>query len=310
LRITRTILAAIVWFGIALWVVAALIVLSLFPSTTPLAVNLIERIVTVAAIWLIAALIDRIADVVIQRFFLVWSKAGPAQDVTRRTLRTPTIVAAVGGFKSLVIYFVAALLTLSEIGFSSFSVLAVGGIAAVALGLAAQNLVLDFVNGFFVLTEDQYAVGDYVAIGTYQGLVESMSLRILKVRNDEGSLVTIPHGLARIVVNQTRDWSRVDYRIAVGAGTDADEALELLRSTIEEMAAEPEWRDAITAIEFSGVQSFSRMGMVLRARVKTAPGEQWRVSRELHRRVGRALQAAGIELGVDLTGPVAAMMPE
>jgi len=309
LRMATASLGLIVWIALATWVVAILVVLSLFPNTTPLAVDLIDRTIAVVVIWIVALVANRVADVVIGRFFLAWSKAGPFDDIPRRTLRTPTIVAAIGGFKSVAIFFVAALLTLGQLGFSALSVLALGGAVAVGFGLAAQNLVLDFVNGFFVLTEDQYAIGDNVVIGANKGLVEYMSLRIVRLRDDEGSVVTIPHGLARIVVNQTRDWSRTDYRVTVATGTDAEQALDLLLETIATMRAEPDWGEAIKEVEFSGVQSISRLGIVLRVRIKTEPGEQWKISRELHRRVVAAFAAAGIDLGLDPGTPVAAPTP-
>jgi len=305
MRLARSGLAAIVLFAIALWVVATLVVLSLFPATMPLAVDLVERVIAIVAILVVAALLSRLADVLVQRFFLAWQNVGPQDERMRRALRTPTIVSAVTGFGTVLVYFIAILAALSQLGFSALSVLAVGGIVAVAFSLAAQNLMLDFVNGFFVLVEDQYAVGDFVVIGAHSGRVEYVSLRIVRIRDDEGGVVTIPHGQAKVVVNQSRHWSRVDYRVTIAASADVDRALEVLRSTIAELAADAEWREAGLELEFLGVQGISRMGVVLRARVRTGPGEQWRVARELHRRMSAAFGASKIELGVDPASPVA-----
>ncbi len=220
LRLLRSGLAAIVWTGLGSWIIGVLVVLSLFPATMPLAFELIERVVAIVAILVAAALLNRIADVVIQRSFLAWQNGGLPKERTRRALRTPTIVGAINGSSSTVVYFIAGLAILSQLGFSALSVLAVGGIAAVSLSLAAQNLIQDVVNGFFVLFEDQYAVGDFIMIGGHEGLVEYVSLRIVRIRDDRGSVVTIPHGQARIVVNESRHWSRVDYRVTIAAGAD------------------------------------------------------------------------------------------
>jgi small conductance mechanosensitive channel len=305
LRVLRSGLAAIVWTGVALWVVAILVVMSLFPATTPLALELVERVVAIAAILVVAALLNRIGDIVVQRSFLAWQNNAPPEERTRRALRTPTIVGAVNGFSGTVVYFIAGLAILSQLGFPALSVIAVGGIAAVALSLAAQSLIQDVVNGFFVLFEDQYAVGDFVVIGAHEGLVEYVSLRIVRIRDDRGGVVTIPHSQARIVVNESRHWSRVDYRVTVAAGADVERALAIVRSTIETLATDPEWTEAAIELEFIGVQSISRLGIVVRARVRTAAGEQWRVSRELYRRIAAEFSKAEIQLGVDPVTAVA-----
>lgn len=305
LRVLRSGLAAIVWSGVALWVVATLVVMSLFPATTPLALELVERVVAIAAILVVAALLNRIGDIVVQRSFLAWQNNAPPEERTRRALRTPTIVGAVNGFSGTVVYFIAGLAILSQLGFPALSVIAVGGIAAVALSLAAQSLIQDIVNGFFVLFEDQYAVGDFVVIGAHEGLVEYVSLRIVRIRDDRGGVVTIPHSQARIVVNESRHWSRVDYRVTVAAGADIERALAIVRSAIETLATEHGWTEAGIDLEWIGVQSISRLGIVVRARVRTAAGEQWRVSRELYRRIAAEFSKAEIQLGVDPVTAVA-----
>jgi moderate conductance mechanosensitive channel len=305
LRVLRSGLAAIGWTGVAFWVVGILVVMSLFPATMPLAVELVERVVAIAAILVIATLVIRIGDIVVQRAFLAWQNNAPPEERTRRALRTPTIVGAVNGFMGTVVYFIAGLAILSQLGFPALSVIAVGGIAAVALSLAAQSLIQDVVNGFFVLFEDQYAVGDFVVIGAHEGLVEYVSLRIVRIRDDRGGVVTIPHSQARIVVNESRHWSRVDYRVTIAAGADVERALAIVRSAIETLAKDPEWTEADIELEFIGVQSISRMGIVVRARVRTAAGDQWRVSRELYRRIAAEFSKAEIALGVDPVTAVA-----
>ena len=234
-------------------------------------------------------------------FFVVETDRSGRADLAERVEdgRLKPIVGAVNGFSVAVVYFIAGLAILSQVGFPALSVLAVGGIAAVALSLAAQSLIQDVVNGFFVLFEDQYAVGDFIVIGGHEGLVEHVSLRIVRIRDDRGGVVTIPHGQARIVVNESRNWSRVDYRVTIAAGADVERALAIVRSAIETLATDPEWKEADIELEFIGVQSISRLGINLRARVRTGAGDQWRVSRELYRRIAAEFSKAGIPLGVD-----------
>jgi small conductance mechanosensitive channel len=205
---------------------------------------------------------------------------------------------AVVAITSFIVYFIAILTTLSLTGISAGSVLTLGGLVALAVSLAAQNLVRDFLNGFLVLVEDQYVVGDYVMIGNRSGLVEHMSLRVVQLRDAAGNLVTIPHSLATEVVNCSRNWSRVDYRIAIDAEADSAHAVGILRDTVEALAADREWRGAISdPVEWVGIDAVSSAGIVLRASVKTAPLRQFEIRRELNARMIEALRTAGIALG-------------
>ena len=104
---------------------------------------------------------------------------------------------------------------LSVLGVPTSSVLTFGAVAALALSLAAQGLIKDLVNGFLILCEDQYAIGDWIAVGDADGLVENMNLRITQIRTTEGRLITIPNSLISQVENLTRSWSRVDFRVSV-----------------------------------------------------------------------------------------------
>ena len=282
------------WFGAGTW--AAL----LFPQTTPLGRTFLKNGFSIALIWIGTAVIDRVSAIAIGRLPLLWDMrhfASP-EERTRQTLRVPTIVRALSGFKTFVLLFIAVLATMTQIGIPVGSVVTIGGVTAIAVSLATQNLIRDFVSGFLVLAEDQFVVADFVTINGFSGLVERLTLRMVQIRDGSGSLVTISHSSATSVVNHSRNWSRVDYAVSIEPTADVAHAIEIIRSTIAQIEADAEWKDTIVdPVEWIGVDALSRDGIVIRARIKTAPLRQFALQRELNFRIGRAFGEAKIGLG-------------
>jgi small-conductance mechanosensitive channel len=298
LRATRGVLIwglVLLWFGGLVWA------LSLFPETTPLGETIFHRATRIAFTWIAAALLIRIVAIVvghITRAYADHAKRLRTDEGARQLLRAPTIANTIVGITQFVVYFFAILASLSLLGISTASVLTLGGLVALAISLAAQNLVRDFLNGFLVLVEDQYVVGDHITVGNWSGLVEHMSLRVVQLRDNAGNLVTIPHSAATEVVNSSRLWSRVDFRIAVDAAADQNRAVEILRRTVGDLAADPKWRATVVEpVEWVGIDAVSTAGIVLRASIKTAPLRQFEIRRELNARMVGALRDAGIALG-------------
>ena len=200
----------------------------------------------------------------------------------------------------MIIVFVAILGGMGALGVTNNTVLTFGGIAALGVTFAAQNLLRDLLNGAFVLIEDQYVVGDYVIVDQWSGVVEHMSLRVVQLRDSSGSLITIPHGQVTQVVNCSRNWSRVDYRVPIDARADITAAIDVVRKTLVALAAEERYGDwMLDPIELIGVDSMSATGVVLRASIKTAPLRQFELKREINARVLKGLREAGIALGLD-----------
>jgi small-conductance mechanosensitive channel len=288
-------LLLLAWFGAFGWAI------SLFPEATPLAARLTQSAFGVTATLLVAALLNRILDVVIDRAAAAWgtNSFSNSDDRARQLLRIPTAARAVAGFKTFALVFFAVLATLGQLGLPIGSVVTIGGLTAVALSLAAQNFVRDFVNGTLVLVEDQYVVGDYVTINSNSGIVERLTLRMVQLRDASGNLVTLPHSSVTTVINQSRNWSRVDYRVPVDPAADLPRAIDAVRGAIEELANEPQWRDVVLGpIEWIGLDALSRDAAVVRASVRTAPLRQFELRREINARVGAAFHRENIALGV------------
>jgi small conductance mechanosensitive channel len=271
-----------------IWLAATTWALSLFPQTTPLAHIVARRAIAVIAILIFAGLAIRVLDVAITRWagWQFGTFASP-EERSRALLRGPTISSSVAGFSRFAVTFLAALLVLSQIGIPVGSVVTIGGVAAIAVTLAAQNFVRDFIGGFLVLFEDQYVVGDFITVNGTSGLVENLSLRMVQIRDASQNLITIAHGSVAMVRNESRYWSGLDYKVSIDLHADALKAMELVKAAIEPPAA----------IEWIGLDALDRDYVTIRASIKTEPLQQFQLRRDLNERVYRAFTEAGIAFG-------------
>jgi len=221
------------------------------------------------------------------------------QDVTsifpeRRRQRAEAIGSVLRSTATALVFSIAALMILSELGVDLAPLLASAGIAGVALGFGAQSLVKDLIAGLFMLLEDQYGVGDVVDVGQASGVVEAVGLRITTIRDGQGVLWYIRNGEIVRVGNKSQGWSMTMVDVPIGFA-DVDEATAVLRDAAAGMADDEAWRDdLLEGPEVLGVEQITAEGAVLRTTVKTNSEAQWRVGRELRRRLSEALAGAGI----------------
>lgn len=198
---------------------------------------------------------------------------------------------------SVVIFAVAAMLVMSELGISIAPVLATAGVAGIAIGFGAQSLVKDYFSGLFLLLEDQIRQGDVVQIAGIGGLVEEVTLRYVRLRDFEGHVHFVPNGEIKIVTNRTRDYAQALIEVGVAYREDTDEALAVMRAVGEEMRADAAWRARILDdVEIVGVERWADSAVILRCRLKVVGIEQWNVRREFLRRLKKAYDARGIEI--------------
>lgn len=205
-----------------------------------------------------------------------------------------TLSSIVRNFVKYVVYFVAAIIILEEIGVRTSSVLATAGIGGLAVGFGAQNLVKDVISGFFILFEDQFAVGDFVTIGDVTGTVEEIGLRITKIRGFKGELNIIPNGQVAKVTNFTRGNMLAIVDVSIAYEADIDTAIEIMRKVSSEYASHSE--DVAEEPQVMGVVELGNSGVVLRLSAKTLPMKQWGVERELRKRIKQAFEENGIEI--------------
>lgn len=175
--------------------------------------------------------------------------------------------------------------------------LASAGVAGLAVSLAAQSLIKDFIGGFLILVEGQYRVGDVIQVGDKTGSVERVTLRATYVRDVNGSLHIIPNGEVRVVTNVTRDWSRAMVDVGVAYEEDMDRALGVLKQAAAAFAADPELGpQLLEPPQVLGPLSLGDWAVTVRVMVKTPPGEQWGVAMELRKRILAACEREGISL--------------
>jgi small conductance mechanosensitive channel len=206
---------------------------------------------------------------------------------------------------SAVIFGVAVMMMLDKVGINLAPLLASAGIAGIALGFGAQNLVRDFLSGIFMMLEDQYGVGDIVDLGEASGTVEAVGLRITTIRDAHGVVWYIRNGEVIRVGNKSQGWAVVNVDVPVPFGTDVEHVQRIMQKAANGLAAEDEWKpDLLAPPEALGVEQITASGMMLRTTVKTTSDAQWRVARELRGRLTEALDEAGVASGMSAPAPV------
>jgi small conductance mechanosensitive channel len=197
----------------------------------------------------------------------------------------------------IVIFFIAILTILGELGIQLGPLLATAGIGALAIGFGAQGLVKDVISGFFIILENQYRIGDAIEVAGVSGLVESVSLRKTVLRDLEGRVHTVPNGEIKVVSNLSKEWSRAVVDIGISYRDDVDHIIDLLGQIGRELAGEEPYQSAILeSPQILGVERFGESQLVIRMIVKTMPLKQWEVGRELRRRIKNRFDEKGIQI--------------
>jgi small conductance mechanosensitive channel len=203
-------------------------------------------------------------------------------------LRTLTLV----GLWSIVV-----VICLSQLGFDVRPILAGAGIVGLAVGFGAQYLVRDVIAGFFLVLEDQVRVGDVAVVNGTGGLVETVTFRTIVLRDLAGTVHIFPNGSVTTLANMTKDWSGYVVDVEVGYREDLDRIVALMRRVAEELRQDPAHGPSIIEpIEIFGVDAFKDASVVIKARLKTRPIQQWTVGREYRRRLLLAFAAENIEI--------------
>jgi moderate conductance mechanosensitive channel len=204
---------------------------------------------------------------------------------TLREKRGRTISQLLRSVGRVVIVTIALLLTFN-VFINIAPILAGAGILGLAISFGAQSLVRDIISGFFILLENQFAVGDVIEVAGKSGVVEKMTLRVVVLRDLEGTMHVIPNGEMKVVSNKTRGWSRAVVDISVPYTEDVDRALSVVRDEAAQFSTDRTWGLQLDGpIEVLGVESMTDNAVIIRTLLKTQPGSQWNVAREFRRRL-------------------------
>uniref|UniRef100_UPI002811550A mechanosensitive ion channel family protein n=1 Tax=Streptomyces sp. TaxID=1931 RepID=UPI002811550A len=229
----------------------------------------------------------------------------------RRRQRSQAIGSVLRSVASFVILGTAALMVLGTFQINLAPLLASAGVAGVAIGFGARNLVTDFLSGVFMILEDQYGVGDTVDAGVASGEVIEVGLRVTKLRGDSGEIWYVRNGEVKRVGNLSQGWATANVDVTVRADEDLDKVRDTLSEVAEKMGKEEPWNELLWGpIEVLGLDSMLLDSMVVRVSGKTMPGKSLTVERELRWRIKRAFDAAGIRIVGGATAPVEGEAPD
>ncbi len=282
-----------------LWLQWVSFTLFLFPYTRRLGLQLAGTPFSLLFIWLGITVAIKITDFLVDLLFIFWE-----EDLSfihglseRQTLRVPTIASALKSVVAVILIGIGIILSLQTLNIPIVPILTTASILGVGVSFGSQHMVKDIISGVINLINDSYAVGDRVIIGADDGHVEHLNLFVTKLRNINGDLITIPNGLVGIVKNQTKDWSRVDFHVEVNYETDVKKALIVLQEVADSLCSDPQWQKLILEPpDLKGIEALSHQGITLRVCLKTVPGKQWSVGRELRLRLNETFSQAGIEI--------------
>lgn len=245
------------------------------------------------------------AVIIVVAFAVYWLAASAGRRYVRRmtdlgherAARAGTLWTVLRRVVLLVIIFTTVLFIFTVWDWSLAPFLGVGTVLAAALGFGAQDLVKDFLSGFFILLEDQFHVGDVVTIAGTSGVVEDIQLRVTLLRDLEGNLHFVPNGHITVTSNFTSKFAQPVIDVGVAYETDVDRALAVFQDELEKMASDPDFGHLITEPpEILGVNELADSAVVLRARLTTVAMERWAVRREALKRVKKRFDAEGISI--------------
>jgi small-conductance mechanosensitive channel len=254
----------------------------------------LRAMLRVLGIWLLAWLAWRVVRLTAHRIEQAVDD-GDDSITTLREKRGRTISQLLRSVGRVVIVTIAILLSFN-VFINIAPILAGAGILGLAISFGAQSLVRDIITGFFILLENQFAVGDVIEVAGKSGVVERMTMRVVVLRDLEGTMHVIPNGEMKVVSNKTRGWARAVVDISVPYTEDVDRILSVVRDEAAQFSTDSTWGLQLDGpVEVLGVESMTDSSVVIRTLLKTQPGSQWNVAREFRRRLINRFSREAIE---------------
>ena len=221
----------------------------------------------------------------------------PPERSARHAQRVETMGSLLKSISTGVISTLVVVMVISELGYDIAPLIAGAGILGVAVGFGSQALVKDFLSGIFLIVEDQFGVGDEIDLGEAYGIVEAVSLRVTRLRDINGAVWYVRNGEILRVGNMSQNWARTVLDVPVGYAEDLTRVKRVLGEVARDLAADEEIGPKVLAEpDVKGVQSLDPDAVLVRLMIKTRPGEQWAVSRELRERIKERFDVEGIEI--------------
>ncbi len=238
------------------------------------------------------ALINRLKGVLLKR--MVYREEEPDMEAEKRL---NTLMGVLRKIISVVVWTIFIMIFLEKININIIPILSAAGIVGLAVGFGAQELVRDFISGFFILLEDGIRAGDVVTLNGTTGTVEKMELRTITLRDSMGVVHIFQNGKVNTISNMTKGWSAVRFDIGVAYKENLAKVMEVMQQVGDEMYAEDEYKtNMLASVEVSGLNNFGDSALEIRARIRTRPGKQWGIGREYRKRLKEAFDTHNIEI--------------
>jgi small-conductance mechanosensitive channel len=256
-----------------------------------------ERAPKLLVILVLAFIFVRLLGLMTRKLVAFTESGSSRGPVRAQQVRTITgVVRSVGVV--LIVFFAGMAVLKDSFQINIEPLLASAGIAGVAIGFGAQTIVKDMINGFFILVENQFDVGDTIRAAGVTGAVEEVTLRRTTLRDGDGTLHIIPNGAIQVVSNTTRDWSQVTLHVSADYSENSDRVVQLLQETAKEFYADPAFKDDVVAEpEVPGIERVRGNEVDYLILVKVRPGKQYGVARDLRRRIKLSFEKNNIKAG-------------
>ncbi|HYW97058.1 MAG TPA: mechanosensitive ion channel family protein [Bacteroidales bacterium] len=249
-------------------------------------------IVLIIAMRITRALIGRTKKIIIKRSE---DEEGHADLETEK--RINTLMSIVHGVLKIILWAIFIMIFLKKIGMDIGPIIASAGIIGLAVGFGAQELVRDFISGFFMLLENQVRTGDVAIINGTGGLVEKIEMRTITLRDLSGVVHVFQNGKINTLSNMTKEWSAMVFDVGVAYKEDVETVIGVIKDVGEELRNDPDFTAKILEpIEVFGLDQFGDSAIVVKARIKTKPGDQWTVGREFRKRLKKVFDGKNIEI--------------
>ena len=254
----------------------------------------LRLVASLVGVLLMAFVLRHVVNRLLRRFFAGVSGRAPSVEERRRV---ETVGKVMRRTSSALIMVAAVLVMLNQLGVSIAPILGAAGVVGIAVGFGAQSLVKDVFAGFFLLVENQVRVGDVVEIAGKSGVVEQLSLRRTKLRSYDGSVHYVSNGLITTVTNMSTEFAFAVIDIGVAYREDIDRVFAVMRETAEALRQSPDFGPKIIdGVDIAGVDQWAESAVMIRARIRTQPLDQWSVRREYLKRLKAAFDREGISI--------------
>ena len=253
--------------------------------------------VKVLVILAIAIALNIIQKKIIPRAIIACTTKVREESRDQLVIRTKTMAYVVMKVITAIIWIIVFVMVLGVIKLDITPLLATLGVASLGLGFAAQNIILDYLQGFFIVMEDWYRIGDWVTIAGLEGEVEEVSPRRTVLREINGTMHVIPNSQIKFASNQTRDWARINLYITVAYKEDISHVYQVINMVCQELKDDPDFGTNLTTIPSAmRVSDLGAHGVDICIRGFTKPGEQWGLTGELRKRIKNRFDQEGIEI--------------